>query len=146
MTNQSDRIMGQLYFGTNPDNLQALGLPLDFRMSTSDPNIGWVPDEKDVEINLENDKHMRNRGYMKGPNQFAVNSYGNAMTQPLRSATGTRNAIRRIIYTGKLEQQKTYYIRVKTLLEGVTTNGLALDYMEIVPKWVYSGVEAEDIW
>ena len=146
MTNQSGRIMGQLYFGTNPDNLQALGLPLDFRMSTSDPSIGWVPDEKDVEINLENDKHMRNRGYMKGPNQFAVNSYGNAMTQPLRSATGTRNAIRRIIYTGKLEQQKTYYIRVKTLLEGVTTNGIALDYMELVPKWVYSGVEAEDIW
>ena len=146
MLDQSGRIMGQLYFGTNPDNLQALGLPLDFRMSTSDPSIGWVPDEKDVEINLENDKHMRNRGYMKGPNQFAVNSYGNAMTQPLRSATGTRNAIRRIIYTGKLEQQKTYYIRVKTLLEGVTTNGIALDYMELVPKWVYSGVEAEDIW
>jgi hypothetical protein len=145
MTNQPDRIMGQIYFGTDPNNLPALGLPLDFRTATSAPAIGWIADTKDIDANLENDKNMRNRGFMKAPNYCAVNSYGSAMNNPMRSATGSDCALRRIIWTGKLEAQKTYYIRIKSVLES-TTNGLALDYIELVPKWVYSGPEGEDIW
>lgn len=146
MTNQADRIMAQIYFGTDPNNLQAVGLPLDFRVSTSSPVIGWQEDTEDIESNLENDKAMRNHGFMKGPKYAGVNTYGGQVTVPLRTATGSFNAIRRIIYTGSLEKNKTYYIRCKSVLDGVTNRGLALDYIELVPKWVYSSADAEDIW
>lgn len=146
MTNQADRIMAQIYFGTDPDNLQAIGLPLDFRVATTSPTIGWIQDTEDIESNLENDKTMRNHGFMKGPEYAGVNTYGGQVTVPLRIASGSFNAIRRIIYTGTLERDKTYYVRCKSVLDGVTNRGLALDYMELVPKWVYSSADAEDIW
>jgi hypothetical protein len=144
-TNQPDRIMAQIYFGTNLKNLPAVGLPLDFRTNTSSPAIDWVEDSKDEEANHENDKHMRNRQWMKGPKYAAVNTYTQPMTEPMRIHAGSECALRRIIWTGYMEAGKIYYVRVKSVLES-TTNGIALDYMEIVPKWVYNGSEGEDVW
>ena len=36
-------------------------------------------------------------------------------------------------------------MRIKSVLES-TANGMDLDYIEVVPKWVYNGPEGEDIW
>ena len=143
--NLGSRIMAQLYFGTNPLNLQATGLPVDFRISTTSPQIDWKLDTRDEEQNRENDKNIRNKGYMKAPQYFCVNQYGKVMDTPLRNYVGSMTSLRRILYTGNLKANETYYVRVKSVLEA-TANGMDLDYIEVVPKWVYNGPEGEDIW
>lgn len=144
--NVGSRVMAQLYFGTDPQNLPATGLPIDFRMSTTSPAIDWINDEGlDEEQCIENDKFMRNKGYMKGPQYSCCNNYTHAMNDPLRNHVGSLTGLRKVLYQGYLEHDKTYYIRVKSVLEG-TSNGMDVDYIEVVPKWVYNGTEAEDIW
>ncbi len=39
--------MAQFYLGKDKNNLQAVGLPVDLRLSLSSPNIGWAPDDDD---------------------------------------------------------------------------------------------------
>lgn len=44
-----------------------IGIPVDFATKADDPKIGWVKDSQTTDNGKENDKAMRNRGYMKGP-------------------------------------------------------------------------------
>ena len=143
--NLGSRIMAQIYFGTNKENLPAIGLPVDFRILTDSPYIDWIKDGPDVEENKENDKFMRNKGYMKAPKYFCRNTYTSPMNVPLRNSEGSIVSLRKIIYTGRMEPNTTYYMRIKSVLES-TANGMDLDYIEVVPKWVYNGPEGEDIW
>src|SRR5690606_9585406 len=58
------RGVAQLYWDGVPT-----GIPLDLRLSATDPDIGYIlpgTDSRDPE-GFEIDKAMRNRGYMKGP-------------------------------------------------------------------------------
>lgn len=135
-----NRGMAQVYIGTNKDNLPAIGIPLDLR-SSSGTNVtatGWVDDASlgDDDARNENDKAMRNLGFMKGPR------YAQLSGKTLRDC---RNAVRKIIYTGQLEAGKTYYIRFKSVLSG-TSYEFFYDYLELVPKSIYAGDEAEDKW
>jgi len=136
-----NRGMAQIYIGKNPNNLPAVGIPIDLRASsgTSTSATGWVKDDtKDAEANAEVDKSMRNLGFMKGPKYITLN----ANSEQGRDA---QNCLRKIIYTGQFEAGQTYYIRFKSVLNG---DGFEFfyDYLELVPKSVYAGDEAEDIW
>ena len=64
--------MAQIYFGTDKLNLQPVGLPIDLRIPPTNPNIGWEQDTEDIEHNNENDKIMRNHGYMKPPRHDGI--------------------------------------------------------------------------
>ena len=136
-----NRGMAQVYIGTNKNNLPAVGIPLDLRSSsgTNPTSTGFVKDEQlgDEESIAENDKSMRNLGFMKGPNYIQLGG----------GHTGReyQNCLRKIIYTGQLDADKTYYIRFKSVLSG-TSYEFFYDYLELVPKVVYSGDEAEDKW
>ena len=135
----SNRGMAQVYIGTNPNNLPAIGIPLDLRILGSSTLIGWTSDSSlgsDDAIN-EFDKQMRNNGYMKGPKYFC----------PSSGVTGRdcTNCMRRIIYTGQLTAGETYYIRFKSVLEATDTE-FFYDYLEFVPKSIYNGDVAEDKW
>jgi len=135
----TNRGMAQVYIGKNKNNLPAIGIPLDLRSNsgTLTDATGWVKDGTDWDANAENDKSMRNLGFMKGPKYFS------------QSATETGRSydqcLRKIIYTGVLEAGETYYIRFKSVLSG-TTLEFFYDYLELVPKSVYAGDVAEDIW
>ena len=135
----SNRGMAQVYIGTNPNNLPAIGIPLDLRILGSSSLIGWTSDDdlgSDDAIN-EFDKQMRNNGYMKGPKYFCP---GSGVTG--RDCT---NCMRRIIYTGQLTAGETYYIRFKSVLDDSETE-FFYDYLEFVPKSIYNGDVAEDKW
>lgn len=136
----NNRGMAQIYMGENPNNLPAIGIPLDLRATaTTTSATGWASDNSlgDEESINENDKTMRNLGYMKGPKYVQLAS-GNTLRDG-------QNALRRIIYTGQLEAGKTYYIRFKSVLSG-TSYEFFYDYLEFVPKSVYAGNKAEDKW
>ena len=56
------RGMGQMYVDGN-----IAGTPVDLRINGDDPRVGWVKDSETNDDGVENDKMMRNRGYMKAP-------------------------------------------------------------------------------
>ena len=134
------RGMCQLYFGEDVNRLKPAGLPYDLRQSAPSVNIPWVEDVEDEATNIENDKNMRNQGYMKGPQHFGwTDGKGENMS---RDYTGH---LRRIVTTERMEPGKSYYLRYKSALKKLDSQ-LQIDYIEIVPKEVYGGNEAEDVW
>lgn len=145
-SNNPQRGMAQAYFGTADDkgaiNLKPAGLPVDLRQTSADflSLISWVQDGTDEDVIRQNDKNMRNQGWMKGPNYFSV---CNGTGSPLGRTYST--ALRRIIATETLEAGKTYYLRFKTSLNASDAE-FFMDYIELVPSSVYAGTTPENIW
>lgn len=139
------RGMCQIYFGSEPNKLTPAGLPYDMRQVATEDNVAipWVADGEDDLVNAENDKNLRNQGYMKGPNYHCLCD-GTAET-PIRQRGGEYAALRRIITTANMEANKTYYLRFKTALKK-TDSQFFMDFFEIVPTNVYNGTLPEDIW
>ncbi len=139
------RGMAQIYFGSDPLRLAPAGLPYDMRqyVSSSNTEIPWVEDTNDDDTNAENDKNMRNKGYLKGPNYFTITD-GKAET-PVRNRSGSVACVRRIITTATMDADKTYYLRFKSALKKLDSQ-FFLDYFEFVPQNIYNGTTPEDIW
>ncbi len=139
------RGMAQIYFGDDPVRLAPVGLPFDMRQQVSSTNteIPWVADISDDAVNAENDKNLRNHGYLKGP-QYFMTTDGTATT-PVRQRSGSVACIRRIITVARMEAGKTYYLRFKSALRKLDSQ-FFLDYFEFVPTVIYNGVDPEDIW
>lgn len=146
LSNASWRGMTQIYFGTNPDNLPAIGVPLDMRAEYSSPNIGWIKDNPDDEqANKENDKAMRNHGYMKGPKLYGLLNASGVSTS-FRDGNGSSMlSMRYIVYRGPMQADKHYYVRFKNVLTN-PYGQLFCDYFELVPRSIYNGEKAENIW
>ncbi len=135
----NNRGMAQVYIGTNPNNLPAIGIPLDLRIGGGNALVGWASDTSLGSEDAINDldKNMRLNGYMKGPKYFCP-----AANVPGRDC---QNCLRRIIYADRLEAGETYYVRFKSVLTSTQTE-FFFDYLELVPKSVYNGDVAEDKW
>jgi len=144
------RSMCQVYWGTDKENLPAIGTPLDFRVNglyrmTDAGNfpsiVGWEADTKDDDYNAEVDKKMRNNGFMKGANIYCAGSPGT-------SQRGRENyyLTRRIMVTQMMDPDEVYFIRLKNVLDK-DDKQLYMDYIELCPKEVYDNpVTPEDIW
>ena len=137
--------MFQVYLGTDRQNLPPIGLPLDFRLPSSNPTIGWRADTNDLDENREIDKDMRNHGYMKNCMHNGRPNGGSAVTLPMRAAQGDYIRLRKILWSGNMSPNETYYVRIKSVLENTRTCCM-LDYFELVPKYIYNGPESEDPW
>lgn len=142
INSNDNRGMAQVYVGTNKDNLPAIGIPLDLRASSgvATSATGWVDDTTlgDEDAINENDKAMRNLGFMKAPKYIQFESGKTGRDVDYR-------CVRKIIYMGQLEAGKTYWIRFKSVLASSNAE-FFYDYLELVPKSVYAGEEAEDKW
>lgn len=139
-----NRGMAQIYMGKNPKNLPAIGIPIDLRdvSGTNPAATGWTeeskiaPSGKDSTALYENQKAMRNLGFMKGPKYIQVSG---------GTGRDAERNLRKIIYTGQFEAGETYWIRYKSVLSSTMTE-FFYDYIELVPKSVYAGENNEDIW
>lgn len=149
--NANDRRgMCQVYWGTNKTSLPAAGVPIDLRMGGTNwyvkggsPMVSIAGYEQDVdgddELNTENDKSMRNKMYMKGPNFYYV--YGEST-----SVRQTPNSLRRIVLREEMKANETYYVQFKSVLRDPDTE-FSFDYMELCPKEVFDNpLTPEDIW
>ena len=114
-----------------------------YNEQTATTLFGYFIDSDLKDDNLRKERDMRNHDVMKG-----TNCYGSASSA---GTTGGRNdgfalhKLRHILYRGYVDQNKTYYIRFKTILSNPAAH-LDIDYMEWCPKNVYAGVNAEDYW
>jgi uncharacterized surface protein with fasciclin (FAS1) repeats len=121
-TANSSRGILQFYVDGEPK-----GIPLNMKKAATDAAIGWESDASTLDNGIENDKMMRNRGYMKG---------GTSYMAAANSARSYSGAIRRIVGTETWDYDGPHYLRFKS----VSTDGLdqfMIDYFEYVPKNVY---------
>lgn len=130
----------QFYFGTDKTRLVPTGIPIDLRVNGNDAKkTGWEADTHDDTYDAEVDKKMRNNNRMKGEEAVA-NGSGTA-----RSA-GNGHIYRYILVRQQMDPDKTYYLRMKSVLESETTE-FYMDYLEFCAKEIFDNpAEPEDIW
>lgn len=131
--------LAQIYWGSSPERLAAMGIPMDFRIGGYD--VGYEPDSDDEINNAEIDKRLRNNGFMKGPASiYVTNEPGQRV-----SFRNNPNTVRRIIIREAMEADTQYYLRFKSVMNG--NNPICLDYIEFVHKDVYDNADSpEDIY
>ncbi len=136
----SNRGMAQVYFGSDTDNLYAMGIPLDVRLDGTSDFVGWEEDTGDEDYDAEVDKKMRNKGFMKGPEHYHAGT-GSAVT-----ARQYHYITRRIIVQQEMDPNRTYYLKFKSVLDNELLN-LKFDTFEYCAKEVYDNPNTpEDIW
>ena len=87
-------------------NGQICGIPVDLRIPADDARIGWIADSLTNDGGLENDKTMRNHGYMKGPlaiANYSAHQDGKNMSSARHSPGGIRYIITSMQYDPKRE-------------------------------------------
>ena len=137
-----NRGVGQIYFGTDPNNLPVADIPMDITVRADGRNTGWEDDTEDQDYNAEVDKRMRNNMKMKGEKSTAKN--GNTSSTARHYAN--REIIRHIIVRQTMDPDKTYYLKIKSVLDS-DKKEFYMDYLEFVAKEIYDNPEQpEDIW
>lgn len=111
--------------------------PIDFSISATNPEISYVVPGSDSNdpYGYENDKVMRNHGYMKGPASYKDVLgiwYGKSI------ARNSRQVLRKVLGIFSFNTAGRHNISVKALQEGQ----FQLDYIEFVPVEV---LEDEDV-
>lgn len=126
------RGVAQFYIDGVPSDV-----PVNLNKAGSDPTIGYVaPGTEPSDISgFENDKMMRNRGYMKGPNSFkaVVPSW-----YPGVSARYNASNLRKILGIYNFAKAQNHQITVK----GLSGGQFQIDFVEFIPT---SAIESEDI-
>ncbi len=105
---------------------EVAGIPVDLRISSSDPAIGYVADASTEDNGIQNDKEMKNRGYLKAPTSYRGNGENNI-------ARDDPGIIRKVITTKYLSEGE-HWIRFKNV--NPNDDGTAQfmhDYFELVP-------------
>ena len=141
------RGIGQFYVDGKPQ-----GIPLDMRSTGWQAKTGWqklyTGNDNDTYTPTaeQNKKDLHNQGWYHGPAGIrCISGEGNPDSQ-LKKSNSTpfcniMNTIRRVIYTGPLDGDKTHSVRIRSVWsEGGAE--LMFDYIEIVPKSVY-GIDTE---
>lgn len=117
------RSVTQVYVDGKP-----IGIPIDLKISANDPRVGWILDQETDDNGYENDKMMRNRGFMKGPTSFCV--YFSPLPTTAREVKG---ALRRIIGTFTFTKYEPHYLRLRSVTDTPKAQ-LDMDFLEFVPK------------
>jgi uncharacterized surface protein with fasciclin (FAS1) repeats len=123
-TANAERGVAQLYLDKKPCDI-----PLDMTILASNPKIGWKKDDTTTDSGIENDKMMRNRGYLKGPASVLLKS----SKEPLRD---NGQALRRVVTVAEFSRTESHELRVKSV-EEVLSRQFHLDYIELVPSNVW---------
>lgn len=118
------RGVAQLYFDGEP-----CGIPLDLRVDANNPLIGYVtPSLANLEdpYGYENDKMMRNRGYMKGPATYTTT---NPIFYGISIARNSNRVLRKILGIYTFDKPGHHVFKVKSVKEGQ----FMFDYLEFIP-------------
>ena len=123
--------------------MPAAGIPVNLTLGGANPITGWIEDTgNDDDADAEADKQMRNCGFMKGEESILI------LKNPGTTARANvnRNIVRRIITRQTLDPDKTYYLKMKSVLDTETAE-FYMDHIEYCPKEIYDNPEhPEDIW
>ena len=123
----------QMYWDGKP-----VDIPLDLKPSADDAKIGFeVPGSNTSDpMGFENDKMMRNRGYMKGAASYRS---VDKVWYPAANARRSNRSLRKILGIFTFETDATHRFKVVAARSGQ----FMMDYLEFVPLEV---IESEDIY
>ncbi len=128
----SEENLCQLYFDG-----KVCGLPLNLSVATKSERIGWQDDYMTLDNGLENDKLLRNKGWMKAPDVY------NSWYLDYMPARHNFRSMRKIATIQYLVEGE-HWLRFRNLVEHATMPGttgsiyIFLDYIEIVPLHIVS--------
>ncbi len=109
------------------------GIPRDLRIAGTDPQVGWIPDDG-TPADAENDKAMRNRGYMKAPASiWTLNGQATLREK--------ETCLRIILGQFNFQEYGAHYLRGKNVY--APNQEFHGDYIEIIPT---SLIDTEDIY
>ncbi len=113
------------------------GVPVNLNTLGSNTQIGYITPGTDADdmLGFQNDKMMRNRGYMKGPNSFK------AVVESWYAGSSARyngSNLRKILGIYTFPKDGTHQIMVK----GLSGGQFQIDFLEFVPTNI---LEKEDI-
>ena len=112
------------------------GSPIPKHPIPSDPEIGWIADAETYDNGIENDKQMRNRGWMKAPD-----TYGTKYNSQEVSAREDPRCLRKIIHRLYLGAGE-HWLRFRDIpaenWETYQSSVIYLDYIELVPLHIVS--------
>ena len=103
---------------------QIQGIPVDLSIDGEDPRVGWESDNLSADNGVENDKMMRNRGYMKSGADIINEGYRNILRN-------SKNDLRVIVGTFTWNEYDYHYFRAKNVER--EDGEFHLDYIELVP-------------
>jgi hypothetical protein len=104
---------------------EIIGIPVDLSKVGTDTNVGWVSDAATNDNGVENDKMMRNLGYMKAPNSiYSFNEGGINLRQDYKS-------LRIILGKFTFQDYAPHYFRMKNVEKEFAP--FHFDYLEYVP-------------
>lgn len=116
---------------------QPCDIPVDMSVSPTDAKFGMIMDSKitgsdaeEKEFNIqENDKAIRNRGYMKAPAGYSVGSTGRLRHHDI--------CFRKIVTRIDMDPGRDYYLRMRQVKE--SDESIApMNILELVPKEIYA--------
>ena len=107
------------------------------RWSSESPIVGWIDDYLTDDNGVENDKQMRNRGWMKAPDSYLV--FNTAGAIPARNSN---SHVRKIITTNYLSEGE-HWLRIRkvndvNVVQSALINTAGYDYIELVPLHIVS--------
>ena len=105
---------------------EVAGIPVDLRIRMKDPRIGFLSDADTEDNGIQNDKEMKNRGYLKGSTQMRGYNENDI-------ARDLENFVRKVITTKYLSDGE-HWIRFKNVNENDDGSAQFMhDYFELVP-------------
>ncbi len=115
------RGMGQIYFDGN-----IAGTPVDLKIGNTenDPRSGWVKDSETSDNGIENDKMMRNLGYMKAPASCWCQN-------PSGVLRDFHRALRYIVGQYTFQEYGAHKLRVRNV--DFSGREFSIDYFEFIP-------------
>lgn len=122
-------------------NNKICGIPVDLKIFATNPRIGWIADEDTEDDGVENDKTMRNHGYMKAPESFTA-YYQSTDGSNKKTARSYNGAIRYIITTQHFSGTENW-LRMKQVDNNDKMEGMH-DYIEMVPTGIVNSYIPED--
>lgn len=135
-----DRGIQQFYFGDDPNRMPAAGIPVNLTTPIKNIISGYQKDTGDDDHDAEMDKQFRNNGVMRGAKSVTADGTTGDIERNRDSN------LRYIIVRQTLDPDKTYYMRVKSVLDAEDKE-FYMDYLEWCPKEVYDNPETpEDVW
>ena len=105
------------------------GIPIDGIKLFNTAYVGYVFDKDTHDNGVENDKQMRNRGWMKGPDSFGVHNDVGGWTTAREDTT----LFRKIVTTKHFDNGE-HWMRIKCL----SNHYFVVDYIEFVPLHIVS--------
>ena len=123
------------------------GLPICKDIMSTDERIGLVRDNETLDNGVENDKLLRNKGWMKAPDTYNTHNYRPGYVDG--PARDDYCSMRKIVLTEYIVEGE-HWLRFRHIGEktysGVSEyNGHSFDYIEFVPLHIVSDpIKPED--